>query len=238
MARVHSKSSRLVLGTRSFSGDLSSWEHSTDRELADVTVHTDSGHTFIPGLDAGQLSLEGRFDNTEAAGSQDATLNTALGASAGSIVTAGPDGLAVGKRVINIEARESNYAISSAVADAVGFSASWMSEGQIDVGVSLHDLSAETTDGDGASVDNAASSSGGGIGSLQATAFSGLTNNIVKIQHSTDDSVWVDLITFTTITAATSERSTVAGTVNRYLRSTWNVTGTGSNTFTTAFSRR
>lgn len=239
MARVHSKASRLVLGTRAFSGDLSSWEHSGDHELADVTVLTDEGRKFVPGLDNGSMSLGGRFDNTAAAGSQDATLDTALGAATGSIVTAGPDGFAVGKRVINLEARESNYAVQSQVSDAVQFTASFMSEGQLDVGVSLHDLSAETANGNSASVDNAASSAGGGLASLQVTAFSGLTNIIIKIQHSVDNSVWNDLVTFATVTAATTERPTaVAGTVNRYLRSLWTVTGVGSCTFTTAFSRR
>lgn len=238
MAFVHGKDSRLLLGKFSFSGYISSWEHTTERELADVTVGGGGGHKFILGLDKGALSTSGFVDNSAATGGQDETLNTALGATATSIITAAPEGLAVGKRVINIESRESTYNVSAPVADAVSYSADWMSEGQIDVGVSLHDLTAETATGNGTSVDNTASSSGGGVGALHVTAYSTFTNVVFKIQHSTDNSVWVDLITHTTVTSTTSERTTVSGTVNRYVRAIWTATGTGSVTFAAAFSRR
>lgn len=236
MAFVHGKSGRLLLDSLALSGYLKGWEHSTEREMADVTVEGDGGHKFLSGLDNGSLSLDGVWDSTAAATGQDATLDTARGASSASLITAGPEGFAVGKRVIAISARESNYAAASPVGDAVTFAASWASEGQVDVGVALHDLTAETATGNGTSVDNTASSAGGGVANLHVTAFTGTTAT-VKVQHSTDNSVWVDLITFTAATATTAERKEVTGTVNRYVRATWTFTGT-SFTFAVAFARR
>ena len=240
MAFVHGKNGRLLLDSLALSGYLKGWEHSTEREMADVTIEGDGGHKFIPGLDNGSLSLDGVFDNTAAAGGQDEVLDTARGASAASVITAAPEGFAVGKRVIPISARESNYAASSPVGDAVTFAASWMSEGQVDPGVALHDLTAETATGNGTSVDNATSSANGGVANLHVTAVSGTTPSAtIKVQHSTDNSVWADLITFTAATAKTAERKEVTGTVNRYVRATWTISGTTpSFTFAVAFARR
>jgi hypothetical protein len=235
---VHSKSSRLISGSVALSGFLSNWEHTSEHELGDTTVLTDSGHTFTLGLDKGSLKLGGYTDTSAAVGGQDETLNTALGAAAGSVVTAAPEGFALGKRVINLEARESSYTTSSPVADTVSFASDWMSEGQLDCGVSLHDLSAETANGNSSSVDNAASSSNGGMGFVHVTAFSGLTNIIIKFQDSPDNSAWTDRITFATVTGVTSERKTMSGSVARYRRALWTVSGTGSATFVTGFCQR
>lgn len=241
MAFVHSKSSRALLGALALSGYLKSWEHATEREMADVTVLIDSGHRFLPGLDNGSASLEGVFDNTVTAGSQDQTLDAALGAATASVVTLAPEGFALGKRVISLEARESTYAISAPVADAVTFGGSWQSDGQVDVGVALHDLTAETATGNSSSVDNTASSSGGASAALHVTANTRDGSTTIKVQHSVDNSAWVDLITFTAVGAATttSQRSTVTGTVNRYLRETHTLAGAaGSITYAVAASRR
>ncbi len=76
-------------------------------------------------------------------------------------------------------------------------------------------ISATTT---GTSVDNGAASTLGAHANLHVLVSSGGTWSL-KIQHSTDDSNWSDLITFTaTGNSVTSERKTVSGTINRYSR--------------------
>jgi len=96
----------------------------------------------------------------------------------------------------------------------------------------LHGLDAETTAGDteSSSVDNTTSSTGGATADLHVPALTlgGYTNVIVKVRHSTDDISYSDLITFTAVTTVSSERKTVAGTVNRYLAMSWAWTGSGS----------
>jgi hypothetical protein len=112
--------------------------------------------------------------------------------------------------------------------------------GAYDDGVILHPLAARTTDTNGTTVDQLAGTTAGGAGYVQCTAFSGFSGAVVKVQHSTDDSSWSDLITFTTIAAApTAERIALASgaTVNRYVRAMVDVTGTGSITFCVGFNR-
>lgn len=102
----------------------------------------------------------------------------------------------------------------------------------------LQVLEAKTADWNQASVDNSASSANGGSGYIQCTAGSGFSNFEGKIQHSADDASWADLITFTASVADPyAERKTVTGTVNRYLRFTGNVTGSGTITVFAGFSR-
>ncbi|MGH3848414.1 MAG: hypothetical protein ACRDRT_01700, partial [Pseudonocardiaceae bacterium] len=102
----------------------------------------------------------------------------------------------------------------------------------------LHPLSAETTSGNGTSIDNAAASTTGGVGHLHVSAATA-GPHVIKVQHSVDNSVWADLITFASVTGATQERVAIAGTVNRYTRGNHTPGGgSPSVTFATVFARR
>jgi hypothetical protein len=83
-----------------------------------------------------------------------------------------------------------------------------------------------------------ASSENGGVGYLHVTAFSGITNVVVKIQHSVDDITYADLVTFATVTAVGRERLAVAGAVDGYLAVDGNITGAGSVTVFVGFCRK
>jgi len=78
----------------------------------------------------------------------------------------------------------------------------------------------------------------GGVGYQVVSALSGFTGFVGKIRSSPDDVTYVDLITFTNVTAApASERLTVAGTIDRYLSFNGDVTGAGSITPFVGFKR-
>lgn len=100
---------------------------------------------------------------------------------------------------------------------------------------------ARTATGTGTSLDNAASSSNGGTGHFQALSLTGSGSLTGKVAHSTDDSTFADLITFTAVTATLSadcgQRSTVTGTVNRYLRAAWTISGFTSTNLFVGFKR-
>ncbi len=88
----------------------------------------------------------------------------------------------------------------------------------------------------GSSIDNLAASASGGHANLHVIASSGGTWSI-KVQHSTDNSSWSDLLTFTSTGAAIGgEHKTVAGTVNRYTRALLTRTS-GTVTAFIAFAR-
>ena len=81
----------------------------------------------------------------------------------------------------------------------------------------------------------------GAVGHLHCIAKAGTTPTLaVKIQHSLDNSTWVDLMTFATLNNATGkERIEYTGVIYRYVRCIYTITGTGpSFTFAVAFARR
>jgi hypothetical protein len=237
MAFVHSKSARVLLNEMSVSGKLHAVSMGHSREVSEATVFTDSGATFLPGLRSGALSLSGRWE-TAGVGTLQAEIAAATGVDDSLLVSAAPEGFAVGNPVFICVGDLSGYTVDATVSDVVGFQLESTPDDGVDWGVAVHDLGAETANGNSTGVDNTTSSANGGVGSVHVTAYTGLTNIVVKIQHSTDNSTYADLITFTTATGVTSQRSTVTGTVNRYVRALWTVSGTGSATFAAAFARR
>lgn len=236
MAFIHSKTARVLVNERTFSAKLRRIQTGHTRALGETTAFTDEGSRFIPGLRSGSLVLEGMFEGVDAV---DGEIESSSGVDDGFLVTAAPEGFAVGKRSILVVGDIQNYEIPASVSETVGFTVDAMPDDGVDWGVSLHDLTAETATANGIAVDNTASSAKGGVAALHVTAASGGTPSAtIKVQHSTDDTVYADLITFTAATAATSERKAVTGTVNRFVRATWAITGTTpSFTFVVAFAR-
>src|SRR5690606_33259815 len=135
-----------------------------------------------------------------------------------------------------------SHSVETPVDHAGTFEAEMQSKTACERGVTLHTLGARTATANGTTVDQGAGSSNGASAMLQVTAVSGTAGPslTVAVQHSTDGSTWADLITFGAKTAAgTSERAAVTGTVNRYVRVIWTITGTTpSFTFHVAFSRK
>lgn len=130
------------------------------------------------------------------------------------------------------------YEVLGQLAGLTKANATYGVSGQVDEGVILQPHAALTANTTGTNVDNTASSANGGVGYLEVSAYSGFTNVVAKIQHSADNSIWADLITFATVTAAPiAERLTVAGSVNRHTRSVVTVTGSGSVTPFIGFAR-
>lgn len=187
----------------------------------------------VLGLKDGKASLTGFFDN--AVDGSDEELRVQLGTP--KVFTSGIEGLAIGKVVSLLSLWRTLYHPSAKVDDVVKISVEAESErGAIAHGFSLHNLTAETGTVNGASVDNGAASAGGGVAHLHVTAAT-LTSATVKIQHSVDDSVWADLITFAAVTGRTKERKTVTGTVNRYTRAIVSAFSGTTFTFAAAFAR-
>tara|TARA_R110000824_G_scaffold185016_8_gene365944 strand:+ start:1624 stop:2373 length:750 start_codon:yes stop_codon:yes gene_type:complete len=112
--------------------------------------------------------------------------------------------------------------------------------GSRDAGKIIQPLASKTADWNtnSTSVDNAASTSNGGVGFLQCTASTGFTNFTGKIMESSDDSTFTALVTFSSsVSAPFAERLEMSGTVNRYLSFNGDVSGSGSITVFAGFSR-
>lgn len=237
MSFAHSKSSRIFVNERHASGQITGYTVTHNRQYGAGTTILDDGEKFVPGLMTGALALRGLFDSAQ-------YINTEViaalgnGVDNGLLVTVCPDATTLGQPAAFCPADPEGYEVAAAVAESVTFAVDTVPDAMVDMGFVLHDHTAETVDANGTSVDRTAGTTNGAAASLHVTAFSGLTNAVIKVQHSTNDSIWSDLITFTTATAVTSEFKTVTGTVNRYVRVTTDVTGTGSVTFLVAFGSR
>jgi len=186
----------------------------------------------VAGLSESNVTATGLFEPLF-----DTPVVAAFGAAAGSPVTVAPAGFAVGSPVVTLEGRAVSYELSSSVGEVVGANVNIQGTGRFDSGVSLYDLAEVIAGGTGTAHTDAAGTNNGAVATLHVPACTGTLT--VKVQHSTNNSTWTDLATFTAATGATSQRVEVSGTVNRYLRASWTLTGTGAAaTFTASLARR
>jgi hypothetical protein len=228
----------FLWGGYSLLGTTTEFTENASVLLENTTVLGDTWHEHTStGLKRAELTQSGFYDDASDG------INAAL---AGSLGTTNPvcytvEGNTVGKHFVGLTgAYNGKYQRLASLGAIHRANAIYTVTGQVDEGIILHALGAETIDGDttgASSVDNGASSAGGGVAYLHVVAYSGFSSVVFKVQHDTDDSGYSDLITFTTVTGITSERATTAVTVNRHLAAHWNVTGTGSVTFMIGFKR-
>lgn len=229
--------SRLLLGDFNLSVSTRSVASPYTVDMLDVSAFsTDGSKSFIIGQNTSTLSIDGLADTDATVGQQFDQVSTWTDAQP---VTYAPRGLTLGSELRMHNAWRTSLELSANVTSPVGFKLNGQTDGITDWGVSLHDLTAETTTANGTGYDQTVvSTTAGGVGHLHVTAFSGFTNIIVTVQDSADNSTFATIGTFATVTAATQERLVIAGTVRRYVRASWTKTGTGSATFVVGFARR
>lgn len=204
-----------------------------------TTLQSSWGVKFDVGIKDAEFSIEGFMDDSVDPTGPDVAgiTETALAGFTGTSRTAcvGVSGNTIGKDFNGYQVRQVDDEFMWARGEMTKRKFTFKAAAQCDSGKIIHALSADTgssgnTQG-GNAVDNAASSANGGAGYLECTALTlgGYTSVTLKIRHSTDNSTYADLITFTNVTAAPAkERLTVAGTVNRYLASSYAFNGAGA----------
>lgn len=240
MSFAHGSSTVVMVNEKTVSTEVSGWGMSHQRAVSEVTTMGQTagqaGAKFVPGLMSGSMTLRGPMDNNPAIGLSK-EISDAIGVDNAFLCTCFPDGTAIGKPAFFVVGDPTDYAIDASVQDAVGYTISAAADEGVEMGYVIHALGAETADGNGTAVDRGAApitpTTHGLVAAIHVTAYTGLTSAAIKLQHSTDNSVWADLVAFTSVTAIGSERVKVADgtTVNRYLRVVTDVTGTGSVTF-------
>lgn len=243
MAKYSAKDCALLLldgfNVRGISTEISD---SKERLTQETTVLGDTWPAHeLTGLRRAEFATSGFYD--DATGS----INHALvDVSTSRVGCYGVEGNTIGKKFIGFAGLfAGKYVRTVQLGEFHRARGEYSVNGQVDEGVILHALTAETVTGntEGAdSQDNAASSASGGAGFLQVSAISGTSATIdAKIRHSADDVTYADLLAFAQIAVAASrgaERKTVTGTVNRHLAASWTIAGTGpSVTFLVGFSR-
>jgi hypothetical protein len=240
------KDVRLIANQFDLSAFFKAIKPSNEVDKLDASVFgTGNAKAYVAGLVDGSLSCEGFFDTDSVnANKIDDVLGLALTPPA--IVTYAPAGLtSIGLRAKLLSALRPKYEVNTTIGQIISVMADLSNEQKgLEAGIILHPQTAETATANSASVDNAAGTTNGAVGHLHVTAKTDATAVwTIKIQHSTDNSVWVDLITFTNVSdrtlAAGAQRSEVTGTTNRYVRAQATlVSGTTSITPVVAFARR
>jgi len=246
---VHGKGTKVLLDAYDLSGYFNSADVASSVETAETTAFGSSAKSYIVGLRDGTLSLSGLY--SQDSGGSDDQLSTILGSATTPIVTVAFEAGTIGNRAIVARAHETNYSMSSPVADVVSvtadFNATAYNDGNVVLGI---DTGVMLTTGNSiafgslgnlSSVDNGAATTAGAVANLHVTANSisgGATT--IKVQASADNSTWADLITFAGVSASTttSEQKAATGSVARYLRVTASTAGSsGSITFNVSIAR-
>jgi hypothetical protein len=246
---VHGKGTSVLVDEFDLSAYFNSSDVARSQDTAEVTAFGATSKSYLVGLADGTISLSGMWaadtDGT------DEELSAILGAATTPIVTVKYDAGTIGNRATLAKAHETNYSISSPVADVVTVTADFnaSSDGEANMTYSIAQGVQLTTGasiaygslGDLGSADNTAATSNGGVANLHVTANTVDDAVTIKVQDSADDSTFADLVTFTNVgaTSVTTEQKYVTGSVARYLRVTASTAAatTGSITFHVAFAR-
>lgn len=211
MAFTHGKLARVYMDATNLSDYMRSIQVSAELDTAESSTFGADWKQYVKGLRDATISGEGLFEATP-----DAAIMAALDGATKSVWQSYPAGDTVGAGGRGLLCDTTTYEPSSEIGDVV----SWSVEAQSSVGadriVSHHAHAQRTTSGTAASVDNTAATTGGGVAYLNVTAVTG--SAVVTLQDSADDSTFVDLVTFGTVTAPGGYRQTYSGTADRYTR--------------------
>jgi hypothetical protein len=239
MAFSNAQQARLLINYAHLSGVTRGFNIALTVDALDVTTLADTAKQFLPGLRSGSLSLDMLLDTGSATGSQWDTLTTWQSTNP-TTVSVFPSGLTANNIAELASTLQTQLTDSSQPTAPLSASLTGVVDGAVEHGVVVETLQAITVDTTGTSIDCGAATTNGGVAHLHVTAYSGLTSDVLILEHSVDNSVWATLGTFTTVTALTSQRLVVASgtTVRRYLRVSDDVTGTGSITRAVTFARR
>jgi len=228
MAKQSGLNSRLYVEGNDLSGDANTFDISTSTEAYDVTTLDKSSIARIAGRTDATVGFGAFFDPASTHVHAVATANSGKLPTADQEVLI-PFGADIGSPAMGFIAKESDYSTSGASGSpqtvSVSYSINAVAE-MVGKMLTAHDDTFASASSN-SSLDNTTSSSSGGSAMLQV--FSVATGTVdFKIEDSPDDATWADLVSFTSATGSSSERVTISGTIDRYVRIT------ASGTFTDA----
>lgn len=250
MAVIHGMNSDAYLNGYDIGDWVNKVKTSHQRAMLDRTVINNSGaKSYAKGLHEGSASISGFFDHDNTANlaaesparveadTLEYLLHTSLGASTEDILTFFPGGATtVGDRGIGVAGYINNYDIDQNNDELT--KSDWEMVGcyNREPLKLLASMASRTNSFTGTSLDNSAGTTNGGVGYLQVDNWTSGSLPVL-IEHSTDNSVWSTLVTFTAAGADhVAQRIAVSGTVNRYVRA--KATGTFVAEFLVAFHRK
>jgi hypothetical protein len=234
MSFKHGSLAELWLAGADVSEYFNAMDFMADVATAESTTFKKTWKTHIPGVASSTLDTGGLYDPTMS------DVRATLGVSAGTVITAGPAGLeAVGDLARLVSVLTTSYKESAPVGGIVAFTWAVVADGDAGLGVTLHPLASRVSSANGTThTGPVGGSSNGAVAHLHVTSASAADSLTVEVEHSTNGTDWTELGAFAAATAVGAERIAINGTVNRYLRATWAITGTAPDfTFGVALAR-
>jgi hypothetical protein len=212
-------------------------------QAIDVTTLINTAKTFIPGLEDSKIKMKGFY--TADTLNDNLTFDYWLDARKRTIfpITYYPQGGGtLGDPAYILYGLLTSYTIDSVVKDAVSIKNEFMTNRGLLAAKVLFPLAAETTSNAGsASLDNAVATTHGGSAVINVQAVSGTTPSLtVKLQHSTNNSTWVDVSggSFGALNTVSGKFIEFTGTLNRYVRIVSTISGSSpSFTYNVAVHR-
>lgn len=221
---------------------LQSIDATATTDSLDSTTLCKSARTYAKGIKNGTASASGiwDYDSTNLDEIHD-VFKAAYVNGTENVVTATLSALAVGVDAIMFNSVQSSYNIDVQNAALIMCTADFQATSGINYGKVQFSGSVNNTTSSGASVNNGAATTNGGLLQYHIQNPSQLAGS-VKLQHSTDNSVWVDVSGGTLSFSASGDKyaagyAEVTGTINQYVRVQCTATG-GTITFQAAFARR
>ncbi len=240
MAKIHGKDAKVFLSGVDISGDLNTVHPKLETELKPYATFGVSGYKQFPGIGVDTVSFDALFDTDSSTARYIA--NSTFGATAvstrGMIITfantVGGEAMATG--VVQLK----TYQITDVVTDITRFTAEFVTENYPFDGCRLLTTGLQTViaSGQGAAIDNTASTNAGGAAYLQVMNVSTSAISLTaRIETSPDNLTWTTTGTFATVCDGfiSAERLSFASTIDRYVRAAWLTTSTA--TFALAFGR-
>ena len=234
----HGKKTAVLFNATDMSPYLNEATTTQEIETAETTAFSDDDKTYIVGLADGTISTSGMFDSS--AGASDAVLNGMIQQDDNTF-TVYPEGVARTNRAVLSNGALTSYEVSSPVADVVAISAEIQADGGLLHGIDLTGQQIVSASGVTTEVNNGAATTSGALFNLHVTANDRDGATTIKVQHSSDNATYADLVTFTSVSASTTTGETITstGTVNQYLRAEHTLAGSsGSVTYYVAAARR
>lgn len=216
---------------------FTSMDVAVESEIIDNTRLCNTAKTFVQGFKSGTVSASGVFEyDATSVNKIHNALASAFADSATVVLTSSLEALSVGGDAILLDANVPSYGVEMPLGQLVMSNAEFQATNGILFGKWLVGSAVAGGTTNGTSVDNSVSSANGGFGQCHVV-LDGAATVTVKIQHSSNGSTWVDLVSFGDLERDLQGVSqSVTGTVNRYLRV--NIVSDGNANVFVAFARK
>ncbi|MCK9520184.1 MAG: hypothetical protein M0R74_14345 [Dehalococcoidia bacterium] len=237
MAKLIGKDARLYIAGYDISAMAAGVTPNRERDMHQYAVMDGvAGYHYFPGIGKDTLTLEGIFDDNYTT-----VLQNLRSATTGYQVII-PFGTSQGDDALAADAvRLKKLEYKTVVTDLNRVTAELVTDDRpFDECIMIQEAATKTADGESSSVDNSAETTDGAIAFMQYWGLGANDTLTLKIQESSDDGgddSWADLISFTALDGSVltygSEKKTVTGTIERYLRAVW--TFGGVSTYSCSF---